>query len=132
LQFCSKFLGFSGVVLKTIDLPVKIEENRLNLKQNKFEGEFVKTRAKIKVEQIEGETPTPQIILQKPNLNIKIEHVEEKIDLEKLNMIIKVEHVKEQIDLQKPILNIKVKEGSKTYTINKFYNQRFKKYLNYH
>jgi len=39
-------LGFSDVVLKTIDLPVKVEEDRLNLKQNKFEGEFVKTEAK--------------------------------------------------------------------------------------
>ncbi len=39
-------MGFNDVLLKTIDLPVRVEENRLNLKQNKFEGEFVKTKAK--------------------------------------------------------------------------------------
>jgi len=39
---------------------------------------------------------------------------------------IKVKHVKEQINLQKLYLNIKVEEGSKTYIINKIYNQIFK------
>jgi hypothetical protein len=56
--------------------------------------------------------------LQKPNLKIKVEYVEEQVDLQKLNLKIKVEHVKEQIDLQKPNLNIKVKKHSKTYIID--------------
>jgi hypothetical protein len=36
---------------------------------------------KIKVEQVEGEAPTPQVIFLKPNLNIKVKHVEEQVDL---------------------------------------------------
>jgi hypothetical protein len=36
---------------------------------------------KIKVEQVEGEAPTPQVILQKPNLKIKVKHVEQQVDL---------------------------------------------------
>ncbi len=86
--------------------------------KNRFEGKDVKPKLKIKLEQILRETPTPQIILQEPNLKIKVEHVEEQVDMQKLNLKIRVEHVKEQIDLQKPNLNIKVKKRSKTYIID--------------
>jgi hypothetical protein len=50
---------------------------------------------KIKIEQVEGETPTPQVFLYKSNLKIKVEYVKEQIDLQKPNLKIKVEHVKE-------------------------------------
>jgi hypothetical protein len=47
----------------------------------------------MKVRQVEGETPTPQIVLQKPDLNIKIKHIEEQVNLHKPNLKIRVEHV---------------------------------------
>jgi hypothetical protein len=73
---------------------------------------------KIKVEQVGREAPTPQVVLQKPNLKIKVEHLEEQVDLQKPNLKIRIEHVKKQIDLQKPNLNSKVKKHSKTYIID--------------
>jgi len=39
-----------------------------------------KLNLKIKVKQVEWETLTPQVVLHKPNLKIKVEHVEQ-VDL---------------------------------------------------
>ncbi len=46
MQLCLEFLGFSDVVLKIINLPMRVKEDRLSLKQNKFERESIETRAK--------------------------------------------------------------------------------------
>jgi hypothetical protein len=54
---------------------------------------------KIIVKQVKGEAPTPQIVLQKPYLNIKVKHVEKQVDMQKPNLKTNVQHVKEQIDL---------------------------------
>jgi hypothetical protein len=53
---------------------------------------------------------------------MKIEHVKE----QKPNLKIKIKHVEEQINLQKLDLTIKVEEGSETYIINQTYNRIFK------
>jgi hypothetical protein len=54
LQLYYEFLGFSDLVLKTIDLLMKIEEDRSSLKLF-----LQKPKLKIKVKQVERETPTP-------------------------------------------------------------------------
>jgi hypothetical protein len=85
LELYSKFLGSSDVVLKTIEIPMKVEEDRSSLKlflqTISLKESLQKLKLKIKVEQVEGEAPTPQVILQKPNLKIKVKHVEEQVDL---------------------------------------------------
>jgi hypothetical protein len=58
----------------------------------------------------------------KPNLKIKLEHVEEQIDLQKPILKIRIKHVEEQIDLQNEDQNIKIDESSKTYIIDQIYN----------
>jgi hypothetical protein len=95
---------------------MKVGENRSSLKfflhKTCLKKNLQIIELKIKVEQVEGEAPTPQVVLQKPNLKIKVAHVEEQVDLQKLDLKNKVEHVKEQINLHKLYLNIKVEEGS--------------------
>jgi hypothetical protein len=85
LQLYSKFLGSSDVVLKTIDLSMRIEEDRSSLKlflqKIGLKESLQKPKLKVKVEQEEGETPTSQVILQNPNLKIKVKHVEQQVDL---------------------------------------------------
>ncbi len=71
----------------------------------------------MKIKHVEGEAPTPWIVLQKPDLKIKVKHVEEQVDIHKPNLKVKVEHVEEQINLQKPYSNNKVK-GTETYIID--------------
>jgi hypothetical protein len=71
------------------------------------------------------------VVMHKPNLKIKVEHVKEQVDLQKPNLKTRIKHVEEQIDLYKPNLKIKVKESSETYIIDQIYNQRFDKYLDY-
>jgi hypothetical protein len=58
LQLCSKFLVSNDVVLKIIDLLVKVEEDRSNLK-------LLLQKIGLKEN------------LQKPKLKIKVEHVKE-------------------------------------------------------
>jgi hypothetical protein len=48
LELYSKFLGSSDVVLNTIEIPMKVEEDRSSLKlfaKNRFEGKSTKTKA---------------------------------------------------------------------------------------
>jgi len=98
---------------------MKVEEDRSSLKfflhKTCLKENLQKPKLKIKVEQVKGGAPTPHVVLQKLDLKIKVEHVEEQVDLQKLYLKNKVEHVKEQIDLQKLDLKIKVENGSKTY-----------------
>jgi hypothetical protein len=58
LQLCSKFLVSNDVVLKIIDLLVKVEEDRSNLK-------LLLQKIGLKEN------------LQKPKLKIKVEHIKE-------------------------------------------------------
>jgi hypothetical protein len=51
-----------------------------------------KLNLKIKVKQVECEALTPQ--LHKPDLKVKVKHVEEQVDLHKPNMKIKIKHVR--------------------------------------
>ncbi len=99
LQLYSMFLGFNDVILKIIDLPMRVEEHRSNLKlflqKIGLKESLQKPKLKIKVKQVEGEASTPQIFLQKPNLKIKVEYVEEQVDSRKPNLKIKVKHVEE-------------------------------------
>ncbi len=89
-------------MLKTTNLLMKVEEDRSSLKfflhKTCLKENLQKPKLKIKVEQVKGEAPTPQVVLQKLDLKIKVEHVEEQVDLQKLN------------------LKIKVEDGSKTYS----------------
>jgi hypothetical protein len=79
---------------------MKVEEDRLSLKfflhKTCLKENMQKPKLKIKVEQVEGEAPIPQVVLQKLDLKIKVEHVEEQVDLQKLDLENKVEHVEEQ------------------------------------
>jgi hypothetical protein len=94
LQLYSFLLGFSNVVLKTTNLLMKVEEDRSSLKKllhkTCLKENLQKPELKIKVEQVEVETPTPQVVLQKPVLKIKVEHVEEQVNLQKLDLKNKV------------------------------------------
>jgi hypothetical protein len=67
---------------------MKVGENRSSLKfflhKTCLKKNLQIIELKIKVEQVEGEAPTPQVVLQKPNLKIKVAHVEEQVDLQKL------------------------------------------------
>jgi len=67
---------------------------KIKVKHVEEQVDLQKPNLKIKVEQVEGEAPTPQVILQKLNLKIKIKHVEEQVDLQKPNLKIKVKHVR--------------------------------------
>jgi hypothetical protein len=44
----------------------------------------------MKVGQVEGETPTPQIVLKKLDLKIKVKHVEEQVNLHKPNLKVRI------------------------------------------
>jgi len=67
LQLYSKFLGSNDVMLKTTYLPMIIEEDRSNLKlflqKIVLKENLYKPKLKIKVKQVKGEAPTPQIFL---------------------------------------------------------------------
>jgi hypothetical protein len=73
---------------------MKVEEDRSSQKfflhKTCLKENLQKLELKIKVEQVEGEEPTPQIVLQNPILKIKVEHVEEQLDLQKLDLKNKV------------------------------------------
>ncbi len=100
---------------------MRVEEDRSNLKlfllKIGLKESLQKPYLKIKVEQVVGEAPTPQVALQKSYLNIKIEHVEEQVDMQKSNLKISIQHVNEQIDPQKLDMNIIVEECLETYII---------------
>jgi len=76
LQLCLEFLGSSDVVLKATNLLMRVEKERSRVKffmqKIGLEESLQKLELKIKVEQVEGEAPTPQVVLQKPYLKIKI------------------------------------------------------------
>jgi hypothetical protein len=81
LQLCSKFLVSNDVLLKIIDLLVKVEEDRSNLKlllqKIGLKENLQKPKLKIKVEQVKRESPTPKVVLQNLDWKIKVKHVKE-------------------------------------------------------
>ncbi len=78
---------------------MKVDENRSSLKlflqKTSLKENLKKPKLKIKIQQVERETLTPQVVLQKLDLKII------------------VEHIKEQIKMYKP--NVKVEEASNIY-----------------
>ncbi len=93
LQLYLEFLGSIDIMLKTTNLQMKVDEDRSSLKKN-----LRKPKLKIKVQQVKGETLTPQVSLQKLDLKIKIEHIKEQINLQKPNQ--KVEEGIYILDIQ--------------------------------
>ncbi len=78
---------------------MRVEEDssslELFLQKTDLKEYMLKPKLRIKVQKVEGEAPTPQVLMQKPDLKIKVKHVEEQVDLQKPYFIIKLEHVKE-------------------------------------
>jgi len=73
LQFCLEFLGSSDVMLKATHLLMRVESSlKFFMQKICLKESLQKLELKIKVEQVEGEAPTPQVVLQKPYLKIKI------------------------------------------------------------
>jgi len=67
LQLCSKFLVSNDVLLKIIDLLVKVEERsnlKLLLQKIGLKENLQKPKLKIKVEQVKRKSPTPKVVLQ--------------------------------------------------------------------
>jgi hypothetical protein len=67
LQLCSKFLGSNDEVLIIINLSMRVEEDssslELFLQKTDLKEYMLKPKLRIKVQKVEGEAPTPQVLM---------------------------------------------------------------------